>query len=47
MSKIKCFIKAIIQSIKPMQKGKHHEELSPYPILEKLNNLNDLESKGE
>ncbi len=41
MNKIKCFVFAIIRLIKGEKKSKYPKQLADYPVLEKLNILED------
>ncbi len=41
MNKIKCFVFAIIQLIRGEKKGKYPKQLADYPVLQKLNILED------
>ena len=41
MNKIKCFVFAIVQLIRGEKKGKYPKQLADYPVLEKLNILED------
>lgn len=41
MKRIKCFIFAIVRLIRGEKKGKYPKQLADYPVLEKLNILED------